>query len=77
MEAARLRVKGIDFDYNAIRIWDGKGGKHRIVTLAAELKSWLARQIGVVENYLAADREIPKYEGLITSPTARKITVCT
>ncbi len=39
MEAVRLRVKDIDFDYNAIRIWDGKGGKHRIVTLAAELKT--------------------------------------
>ena len=24
MEAVGLRVKDIDFDYNAIRIWDGK-----------------------------------------------------
>ena len=64
MEAVRLRVKDIDFDYNAIRIWDGKGGKHRIVTLAAELKPGLTRQIGVVENYLVADLQNPKYEGV-------------
>lgn len=64
MEAVRLRVKDIDFDYNAIRIWDGKGGKNRIVTLAAELKPGLTRQIALVENYLAADLENPKYAGV-------------
>lgn len=64
MEAVRLRVKDIDFDYNAIRIWDGKGGKNRIVTLAAELKPALTRQIALVENYLAADLENPKYAGV-------------
>ncbi|GFD74746.1 integron integrase [Alteromonas marina] len=64
MEAVRLRVKDIDFDYNAIRIWDGKGGKHRIVTLAAELKPALTRQIAMVENFLAADLENPKYAGV-------------
>ena len=64
MEAVRLRVKDIDFDYNAIRIWDGKGGKNRIVTLAAELKPGLIRQIALVENYLAADLENPNYAGV-------------
>ncbi|MBU2977508.1 integron integrase [Alteromonas sp. C1M14] len=64
MEAVRLRVKDIDFDYNAIRIWDGKGGKHRVVTLACELKPGLIRQISLVENYLAADLNNPKYSGV-------------
>lgn len=64
MEAVRLRVKDIDFDYNAIRIWDGKGGKHRVVTLAMELKPSLKRQINVVENYLLADIDNPDFDGV-------------
>jgi integrase len=28
MEATRLRVKDIDFDYHCVRVWNGKGGKH-------------------------------------------------
>lgn len=64
MEAVRLRVKDIDFDYNAIRIWDGKGGKHRVVTLASELKPGLNRQISVVESYLIADLDNPSYQGV-------------
>ncbi len=34
IEAVRLRVKDIDFDYRQIRVINGKGGKHRVVTLA-------------------------------------------
>ena len=37
MEAVRLRVQDIDFHYSSINIWQGKGGKHRSVTLAPEL----------------------------------------
>ena len=33
METVRLRVKDIDFDYCCIRVWNGKGGRHRIVGL--------------------------------------------
>lgn len=39
MEVVRLRVKDIDFDYCCVRVWNGKGGKHRTVTLAPELKN--------------------------------------
>ena len=39
MEAVRLRVKDIDFDYCCIRVWNGKGGRHRTVALAPELKA--------------------------------------
>lgn len=64
MESVRLRVKDIDFDYNAIRIWDGKGGKNRVVTLATELKPALVRQVGLVENYLMADLDDPDFSGV-------------
>ena len=37
MEAIRLRVQDIDFDYLSVQIWNGKGGKHRRVTLAREM----------------------------------------
>ena len=36
MEAVRLRVKDVDFDFSSLKIWNGKGGKHRVVTLAPE-----------------------------------------
>lgn len=39
MEVVRLCVKDIDFDYNVICIWDGKGGKYCIVIFVVELKS--------------------------------------
>src|SRR5690625_5835888 len=41
MEAVRLRVKDIDFDYCCIRGWNGKGRRHRTVALAPELKAEL------------------------------------
>ena len=34
MEAVRLRVGAVDFDYLSLMVWHGKGGKHRRVTLA-------------------------------------------
>ena len=43
MEAVQLRVQDIDFDYKSIRIWNGKGNKHRIVTLAGEFSSFIAK----------------------------------
>lgn len=45
MEAVQLRVKDIDFDYRCIQVWNGKGNKHRIVTLATELIPMLRNQI--------------------------------
>jgi integrase len=45
MEAVKLRVKDIDFDYKCIQVWNGKGNKHRIVTLANELIPMLRNQI--------------------------------
>ncbi|MBT0585399.1 tyrosine-type recombinase/integrase [Alteromonas oceanisediminis] len=34
MECVRLRVGNIDFDFKCVRVYNGKGGKHRVVTLA-------------------------------------------
>ena len=32
IEAVRLRIKDVDFDQLQLRIWAGKGNKHRITT---------------------------------------------
>jgi integron integrase len=64
MECVRLRVQDIDFDYKTVRVWNGKGGKHRVVTLAEELLPSLRQQIMVVNQYLAADCHHPDYHGV-------------
>jgi integron integrase len=64
MECVRLRVADIDFDYKSVRIWNGKGGKHRVVTLAEELIPKIRQQIVVVQQYLESDLENPKYSGV-------------
>ena len=55
MEALRLRIQDIDFDYCSIMIWNGKGGKHRRVTLAKELIEPLKLQIEVCRKYYLHD----------------------
>lgn len=64
MEAVQLRVKDIDFDYKCIQIWNGKGNKHRIVTLATELIPLLRNQIMQVEEYLRLDLQNERYAGV-------------
>jgi len=64
MEALRLRVQDIDFDYRCIRVWNGKGGKHRTVTLANELLASLRTQIQHVAEYLSVDLRNPDYAGV-------------
>ena len=55
MELVRLRVKDIDLDHLQLQVWNGKGFKHRLVTLAPELQSALLLQIDQVRVLLAAD----------------------
>ena len=43
LELLRLRVKDVDLDHLQLSIWSGKGGKHRLVTLAQELVPELQR----------------------------------
>ncbi len=64
MEAIRLRVQDIDFDYRCIRVFNGKGGKHRTVTLANELLPLLRNQINTVTDYLNIDLRNPDFDGV-------------
>ncbi|WP_028023409.1 integron integrase [Enterovibrio calviensis] len=64
MEAVRLRVKDIDFEYSCIKVIDGKGGKSRVVTLASELHPLLRAQIKMVEQQLSIDLETPEFGGV-------------
>ena len=64
MEAVQLRVQDIDFDYKCIRIWNGKGNKHRVVTLATELIPLLRNQIAQADEYLKLDAQNQHYAGV-------------
>jgi len=64
MEVVRLRVQDIDFDFNAIQIWQGKGGKNRRVTLAKELCESLKAQIAMVQSIYNQDKTNPSYKGV-------------
>jgi len=50
MECVRLRVMTLDFHHHAIHVYDGKGGKDRIVTLPEELEIPLQRHLEGVRN---------------------------
>lgn len=63
IELVRLRVKDIDFDYSQVQVWQGKGNKHRLVTLAKELHRALRAQIRLVEQLLAQDLSDKSYAG--------------
>jgi integron integrase len=64
MEVVRLRVKDLDFDQLQIRVWYGKGFKHRLVTLAPELVKPLQGQIIQVKSLLADDLQNAQYAGV-------------
>ncbi|WP_412842140.1 integron integrase [Cognaticolwellia aestuarii] len=64
MEAVRLRVQDIDFDFYTVRVWQGKGGKNRCVTLAKELVDALKMQINSVELLFNGDFKKPDYQGV-------------
>lgn len=64
MEAVRLRVHDIDYDYLSVMVWQGKGNKNRRVTLAPELVPALKQQSQYVLQYFQADLENPEYSGV-------------
>jgi len=64
MEALRLRVHDIDFDYLSLQIWHAKGGKHRRVTLARELVEPLKNQIATAKNFYEQDITKKDYSGV-------------
>ncbi|MGL5344834.1 MAG: integron integrase [Plesiomonas sp.] len=64
MEVMRLRVRDIDFDYLCISVWNAKGGKHRRVTLAAELVPVIKEQIAYVRQCFEGDCQTSGYDGV-------------
>ena len=64
MEVVRLRVQDIDFDYQSIQIWQGKGGKNRRVTLANELLQPLRSQLALAKSYYDIDSANHEYSGV-------------
>jgi integron integrase len=64
MEVTRLRVQDIDFNYLSVQIWNGKGSKHRSVTLAKELVPSLKSHIAHVKNIYQQDMKNPEYSGV-------------
>ncbi|MCG9577871.1 integron integrase [Vibrio tubiashii] len=73
MECVRLRVHDIDFQYKSIRIWQGKGGKNRIVTLAPELFDDLKQQQQISLRYYQQDMNNKGFSGSYLSESlARK-----
>lgn len=63
MEAARLRVKDVDFDHLQVQVWNGKGFRHRLATLAPELVPTLKNQVERVRLYLKEDSVNQQYAG--------------
>ncbi|MDW3081597.1 integron integrase, partial [Vibrio sp. 1403] len=72
MEGLRLRIQDIDYDYGAVRVWQGKGGKNRTVTLAKELHEPLKSQMNFARNYYFKDRHVPGYAGVYISEGLRR-----
>lgn len=68
IEAVRLRVNDVDFDHGQLRIWGGKGYKHRITTIAPELFPYLRKQIHRVFLQLKEDQNNPDYCGVWLPP---------
>lgn len=64
IELVRLRVKDVDIDHLQLKIWNGKGAKHRITTLAPELVPALKAKIAQVDELLRQDMEVEGYSGV-------------
>ena len=73
IELIRLRVKDIDFDRLHIQVWNGKGLKHRLTTLAGELVPALQHQIFNVKSRLEEDLKVHGFCGVwLPDALARK-----
>jgi len=64
MEAIRLRIKDIDFNFFTLSIYNAKGGKNRRVTLAKELKDTLSNQMDFAFKYFEMDKLNSEYAGV-------------
>jgi len=68
MEALRLRVKDIDFNYKAIMVRDGKGSKDRVVTLPDELIAPIKLQLE--HAHFLHDKDLADGYGRVELPFA-------
>ncbi|MCB1663585.1 MAG: integron integrase [Pseudomonadales bacterium] len=64
IELVRLRVKDVNLDHLQLQIWYGKGGKHRVVTLAPELVNLIKMQVLKVKKLLEVDCLVESYAGV-------------
>lgn len=64
IELLRLRVNDIDLQMKQVRIWNSKGYKSRITTLAVELIPAIHNQVQRVQHYLEQDLDNPQYSGV-------------
>jgi len=64
MELVRLRVNDVDTDLKQIKVWNGKGFKHRLTTLAPELIPAIERQKKHAQLLLEEDLLNPDYAGV-------------
>jgi integron integrase len=64
MELVRLRVNDVDTDMKQIKVWNGKGFKHRLTTLATELIPAIERQKQRVQYLLEEDLLVADYAGV-------------
>ncbi len=64
MEAVRLRTDDVDVNLKQVRVWNGKGFKHRFTTLAVELLPLIEVQIKRVECFLINDRKNKIFAGV-------------
>lgn len=72
MECVRLRVQDIDYHYNAVRVWQGKGGKNRVVTLAKEAVPLLKAQEALALRYYQKDLNASGYGGVSIRPSLQR-----
>jgi len=64
LECARLRVNDVDLSLKQLRVWNGKGCKHRLTTLAVELIPAIQRQIERVKLNLEEDLTSKYFTGV-------------
>lgn len=72
MEALRLRIHDLDFDYLQILVRDGKGGKDRHTVLPSGLISDMERHLSMVRSIHQGDLENGEGQVKLPSALARK-----
>ena len=78
IEVVRLRVKDVDFDQLQLQIWNGKGRRNRLTTLAPELVPVLQNQVERVRLHLKEDSQNEQFAGVwMPGALARKYSSAT